>query len=360
MCYLWLVSASFSSFVVFIEKKHNFSFFLRVFPGHQMATTFFIILHFCFPLNQKKNKNKNKYTFLFYFNLLCSYTHTHARTLRSWGGVCPTDRHGKERETECPRRGGGEEGRRGGGREREVLNGTPKPLRGSVGKVTWPELGPFYIRRQSNLSCVWTVRYFVGSDFFFSLLINYLLHHHITIRGGGDVSCERIKLISGTIMPTGRWWDSNYVSALCWPLPFYKSEINQLSLLQSFVLLKPKSAFLNQYLKKEEEEENVKKIKKTMLQWTLLQQPDNRAGGSRTTTGFVLILAIAVALAALHSASAWRNERSKYLTLSLSCCCLWCPSTLYWKERENKRHTARYRAQRSARTHTCHNIAPFK
>ena len=148
---------------------------------------------------------------------------------------------------------------RGGGREREVLNGTPKPLRGSVGKVTWPELGPFYIRRQSNLSCVWTVRYFVGSDFFFSLLINYLLHHHITIRGGGDVSCERIKLISGTIMPTGRWWDSNYVSALCWPLPFYKSEINQLSLLQSFVLLKPKSAFLNQYLKKEEEEENVKK-----------------------------------------------------------------------------------------------------
>ena len=59
-----------------------------------------------------------------------------------------------------------------------------------------------------------------------------------------------------------------------------------------------------------------------MLQWTLLQQPDNRAGGSRTTTGFVLILAIAVALAALHSASAWRNERSKYLTLSLSCCCL--------------------------------------
>jgi len=140
--------------------------------------------HYSSFLFSIKPKNKNKYIFLFYFNLLCSYTHTHSCTrAEKLGRSLPERQTWQKRETECPRRGGGEQGRRGGGREREVLNGTPKPLRGSVGKVTWPELGPFYIRRQPNLSFVWTVRYFVDSDFF-SFLFWFIIYFIITSQSG--------------------------------------------------------------------------------------------------------------------------------------------------------------------------------
>lgn len=50
-----------------------------------------------------------------------------------------------------------------------------------------------------------------------------------------------------------------------------------------------------------------------LLRWNLLHRVGS---GTRTGTsaGLVLILAISVALAALlHSASAWRNERSKFI-----------------------------------------------
>jgi hypothetical protein len=162
---------------------------------------FFFFSPLIFLLHQMASAN-NFHIFLHIFVLFCfisiCYAHIHTRErLRSWGGVCPTDRHGWERErekekdgTECPRRGGG--------REREVLNGTPKPLRGSVGKVTWPELGPFYIRRQPNLSCV-CVCVSVCTELCIISSGSDLLFHRITIRGErGDVSNERIKLIDQT------------------------------------------------------------------------------------------------------------------------------------------------------------------
>ena len=117
----------------------------RVVPSHQMA---FIL----FKKLKKTKKTKKIFVFVSFQSVTLIRTHTHTRSVQfRWEGKLGRsflDRQTAKRKKDGTGRGwepAGEARRSKAGENLGVLNGAPKPLRGSVGKVTWPELGPFYI-----------------------------------------------------------------------------------------------------------------------------------------------------------------------------------------------------------------------